>query len=192
VAEELQGRPNTSVLVKPVTPSRLFDAVVQLQRNEPRAAPSSGSGSGIAGLADALRPIHGAHVLLVEDNPVNQQVACAFLTMAQLEVEVAENGLEAVDRLKAETFDVVLMDMQMPEMDGLTATRLIRAMPQHRHLPIIAMTAGAMERDVQDCLAAGMNAHVSKPIDPKQLIRALLAWVPPPKRSQPRGEALGS
>ena len=190
VAEELQGRPGTHVLVKPVTPSRLFDAVVQLQRNE-RTRTARATGSGVADLAESLRPIHGARVLLVEDNPVNQQVACAFLELAKLQVDVAENGREAVDRLHAGGFDVVLMDMQMPEMDGLTATRLIRAMPQHRRLPIIAMTAGAMDRDVQDCLAAGMNAHVSKPLDPKQLIRALLAWVPPVPHDLPRGESTG-
>jgi len=182
VAEELQDRPGTQVLVKPVTPSRLFDAVMQLQHGEERD--SAPAGNSMADLAESMRGIHGARVLLVEDNPVNQQVACAFLSMAQLEVEVAENGLEAVERLRHESFDAVLMDMQMPEMDGLTATRLIRAMPAHARLPIIAMTAGAMERDVQDCLAAGMNAHVSKPIDPKQLVRTLLAWVVPAAREQ--------
>jgi len=107
--------------------------------------------------------------------------------MVKLEVEIAENGLEAVERLKQESFDAVLMDMQMPEMDGLTATRLIRAMPRHARLPIIAMTAGAMERDVQDCLAAGMNAHVSKPIDPRQLVHTLLAWISPFARGAARG-----
>ncbi|MBW8844947.1 MAG: response regulator [Burkholderiales bacterium] len=182
VAEELQGRAGTQVLVKPVTPSRLFDALMQLQRGEERASEAP-TGGGMADLAETMRPIHGARVLLVEDNPVNQQVACAFLAMVRLEVEVAENGLEAVERLRQESFDAVLMDMQMPEMDGLTATRLIRAMPQHADLPIIAMTAGAMAHDVQDCLAAGMNAHVSKPIDPKQLVRTLLAWISPFARS---------
>ena len=181
VGEELQGRPDTQVLVKPVTPSRLFDALAQLQRREPTDEPATGSS--MAELAESMRSIHGARVLLVEDNPVNQQVACAFLEMVKLQVEVAENGLEAVERIRQEAFDVVLMDMQMPEMDGLTATRLIRAMPQHARLPIIAMTAGAMERDMQDCLAAGMNAHVSKPIDPRQLVRTLLAWVSPVARS---------
>ncbi|HEY8876486.1 MAG TPA: response regulator [Roseateles sp.] len=186
VAEELQGRAATQVLVKPVTPSRLFEAVLQLQRRDAPAAEPAASG-GMADLAESMRAVHGARVLLVEDNPVNQQVASAFLAMVKLEVEIAENGLEAVERLKQESFDAVLMDMQMPEMDGLTATRLIRAMPQHARLPIIAMTAGAMERDVQDCLAAGMNAHVSKPIDPRQLVRTLLAWISPFARGAARG-----
>ena len=84
-----------------------------------------------------------------------------------------------MDWLKKARFDVVLMDMQMPEMDGMQATRVIRHLPHLAHLPIIAMTAGAMEEDRQECLAAGMNAHVTKPIDPKQLVHTLLAWVPP-------------
>jgi CheY-like chemotaxis protein len=140
----------------------------------------------MASLADTMRPLHGARVLLVEDNPVNQQVACAFLAIMKLQVEVADNGLQAVERVRQEEFDAVLMDMQMPELDGASATRLIRALPGRADLPIIAMTAGAMERDVQDCLAAGMNAHVSKPIDPRQLVRTLLAWVRPPAGEQAR------
>ncbi|CAM3689395.1 response regulator [Roseateles saccharophilus] len=179
VAEALQGRPASSVLVKPVTPSRLFDAITHLQSGGAERAAAVPPGEGLADLGDAMRPIRGARVLLVEDNPVNQQVALAFLEMVKLDVAIAGNGLDAVDRVKAEPFDAVLMDLQMPEMDGLAATRLIRAMPQHAGLPIIAMTAGAMECDVQDCLAAGMNAHISKPIDPRQLVRTLLAWVSP-------------
>jgi signal transduction histidine kinase/CheY-like chemotaxis protein len=180
VAQDLKDLPNTGVLVKPVTPSRLFDAVMQLQLGESRSpAPPADR---TLQLAEAMRPIHGARVLVVEDNPVNQQVACAFLSMAKLRVEVAGNGLEAVERVKTEIYDAVLMDIQMPEMDGLSATRLIRAMPHRAQLPVIAMTAGAMEEEIQDCLAAGMVAHVSKPIDPKQLIATLLAWIKPGAR----------
>ncbi|WP_457419268.1 response regulator [Roseateles sp. P5_E7] len=182
LVEALQGQAATQVLVKPVTPSRLFDAVMQLQSAEAPRAPAQ-AGSSLADLAEAMRTLHGARVLLVEDNPVNQQVACAFLAMMKLEVEVAENGVEAVERVKQEAFAAVLMDMQMPELDGVGATRLIRAMPQHAALPIIAMTAGAMDGDIQACLAAGMNAHVSKPIDARQLVRTLLAWIPPVARS---------
>ncbi len=118
-------------------------------------------------------------MLLAEDNIVNQQVALAFLSMAGLEVTLAGNGLEAVDCVRRERFDAVLMDMQMPEMDGLQATRVIRSLPQGAQLPIIAMTAAAMDEDRQECLAAGMNAHVSKPIEPRELARVLLAWVAP-------------
>jgi CheY-like chemotaxis protein len=170
-----------------VTPSRLFDAVVHLQRGGERVVDVQAGG--MADLRQAMRPLHGARVLLAEDNPVNQQVACAFLDAIGLQVEVAENGLQAVEQIKQGAFDAVLMDMQMPQMDGLAATRLIRAMPGHARLPIIAMTAGAMERDIQDCLAAGMDAHVSKPIDARQLVRALLAWIPPIVRQGAAGDA---
>jgi two-component system sensor histidine kinase/response regulator len=187
LAEELGGRDGTKVLVKPVTPSRLFDAIVHLQRGDERMVDMPAGG--LADLRQAMRPLHGARVLLVEDNPVNQQVACAFLDAMGLQVDVAENGLQAVEQVKQGAFDAVLMDMQMPQMDGLAATRLIRAMPQHARLPIIAMTAGAMAHDVQDCLAAGMVAHVSKPIDARQLVRTLLAWVSPFARQSSRGEA---
>jgi two-component system sensor histidine kinase/response regulator len=176
VQQELQGQPDCRVLAKPVTPSRLFETVVRLQRGDsPVAAPRAPA----LELAQALRAIRGAHVLLAEDDPVNQQVAQAFLELAGLAVTIANNGQEAVDCVKRATFDVVLMDMQMPEMDGLHATRAIRMLPQAARLPIIAMTAAAMDEDRQACLAAGMNAHVSKPIDPKELVRTLLAWVPP-------------
>jgi signal transduction histidine kinase/CheY-like chemotaxis protein len=177
VAAALCDLPITGVLVKPITPSRLFDAIVHLQHggSPETALPPSETLS----FAEALRPIQGARVLLVEDNQVNQQVACAFLAMGNLQVEVASNGIEAVDRLKRESFDAVLMDVQMPEMDGLEATRLVRKLAGGQQLPIIAMTAGAMEHDMQDCLAAGMNAHVSKPIDPRQLAATLLTWIHP-------------
>jgi two-component system sensor histidine kinase/response regulator len=170
--------PDVAVLLKPVTPSRLFDTIVRLQHGETaRPMPYGGKK---ADIAEAMRPIRGARVLLVEDNPVNQQVAAAFLMMAGLEVTVAVNGIEAVDWVKRAPFDVVLMDMQMPDMDGLQATRVIRMLPHATHLPIIAMTAAAMEEDKQECLASGMNAHIAKPIDPMQLMHTLLAWVPPP------------
>ena len=174
VAEALKGLPGVGIVVKPVTPSRLFDTVVHLQHGEalpPRA------GERQFDLAEAMRPIRGARVLLAEDNPVNQQVAAAFLQAGGLEVTLAENGVEAVEWVKKTRFDIVLMDMQMPDMDGTQATRLIRKLPQGIGLPIIAMTAAAMESDRQECLAAGMNAHVAKPIDAELLVKTLLAWV---------------
>jgi two-component system sensor histidine kinase/response regulator len=175
--ERVRGLPGTGVLLKPVTPSRLFDTIVQLQHGGvPQVLPSGG---GKADLAEALRPIRGARVLLVEDNEVNQQVASAFLAMAGLHVTVAGNGLEAVEHVKKAPFHAVLMDMQMPLMDGLDATRVIRGLPHAQRLPIIAMTAGAMDEDRQACLAAGMNAHVAKPIDPREMVSTLLTWVPP-------------
>jgi two-component system, sensor histidine kinase and response regulator len=174
-SEAVSGIPHAGVLDKPVTPSRLFDTIVRLQHGE-SARPSQAAGN--SGFVEAMRPIRGARVLLVEDNAVNQQVALAFLTMAGLQVTVAGDGQEAVDWARKSQFDVVLMDMQMPVMDGPQATKVIRSMPEQARLPIIAMTAAAMEEDKQECLAAGMNAHVAKPIDPGELVRTLLAWVP--------------
>jgi two-component system sensor histidine kinase/response regulator len=185
VVEAVRDLPACAVLFKPATPSRVFDAIVRLQhgtqaRPEPVPPPKTD-------LAEALRPIRGARVLLAEDNPVNQQVAAAFLTMAGLEVTMAENGLQAVDWVKKAPFDAVLMDMQMPDMDGVQATRVIRLLPLASHLPVIAMTAAALDEDIQECLAAGMDAHISKPIDPQQLIRTLLAWVQPPAQMGQEG-----
>ena len=174
VSEILRDVPGVGIVVKPVTPSRLFDTVVRLQHGEVAPPPAQARRFD---LAEAMLSIRGARVLLAEDNPVNQQVAAAFLGAGGLVVTLAENGVEAVDWVKKAPFDVVLMDMQMPDMDGMQATRLIRRLPQGESLPIIAMTAAAMESDKQECLAAGMNAHVAKPIDAVQLVRALLDWV---------------
>jgi len=182
VMEAVSDLPITGVLIKPITPSRLFDAVVHLQHGS--SPETVVPGSQALNFAESLRPIRGARLLLVEDNLVNQQVACAFLSMGQLVVDVASSGVEAMERIKTTQYAGVLMDVQMPEMDGLTATRLLRGMPRGANLPIIAMTAGAMERDMQDCLAAGMNAHVSKPIDPKELVATLLTWIAPTSGSE--------
>ncbi|HEY1092388.1 MAG TPA: response regulator, partial [Burkholderiaceae bacterium] len=177
VHEALREHAVNAILTKPVTPSRLFEAIVELQHGD--VPPHQHSAPRQSDWAEILLPIRGARVLLAEDNPVNQQIAIAFLTIGGLDVTVANTGVEAVDRVKTESFDAVLMDLQMPEMDGIPATKLIRALPQGSSLPIIAMTAAVLDADKQECLAAGMNAHVTKPIDPQELIRNLLAWIPP-------------
>jgi len=164
-----------NVLIKPVTPSLLFDSVVQALTDirgptrEPQAASPEID----------LSSIQGAHVLLVEDNELNREVALGLLDDAHLSIDQAENGAIAIQQLSKSDYDLVLMDMQMPVMDGITATKAIRSNPRFASLPIIAMTANAMDRDREMCLAAGMNDHLAKPIDPEKLFGALLQWIRP-------------
>ena len=166
-------------LLKPFTPSTLFDTLVELfgvvnPENEP---------SPIPGAAATSHDATGVRVLLVEDNEVNQQVATELLESAGASVTIANHGGEALRILtegeQPPPFDVVFMDLQMPEMDGFTATRLLRAQPQWQRLPIIAMTAHALVEERQRCLEAGMNDHVSKPIDPDALFATLMRWAEP-------------
>jgi PAS domain S-box-containing protein len=128
---------------------------------------------------EILKPIYGAKILLTEDNEVNQLVASRILNNAGFEVDIANNGLEAIDMVKRIKYDLVLMDIQMPEMDGLTASKTIRSLGGFEDLPIVAMTAHAMSGDREHSLAAGMNDHVSKPINITELFSALLKWIPP-------------
>ncbi len=123
------------------------------------------------------------HVLLAEDNPVNQQVARELLEDAGLTICVADNGRKAVSMARSEPIDLILMDIQMPEMDGYQAARAIRTVKELDGLPIIAMTAHAMAGDREKCLEAGMNDHIAKPIDPDGLIKTLLRWLPDRKEA---------
>lgn len=119
------------------------------------------------------RPAGPRRILLVEDNVVNQKVVTAVLSKRGWRVDLAANGVEALDRLGRETFDLVLMDVQMPVMDGLEATRQIRRQTQWKRLPIVAMTAHAMTGDRERCLEAGMNGYVSKPVQPALLMQTI-------------------
>ena len=135
--------------------------------------------------SDALKPIQGARILLVEDNEINQQVARELLEKARLVVEVAYHGQKALEMLEQNRYDCVLMDIQMPVMDGYTATRKIRDDRRFDKLPVLAMTANATVEDRERSLSVGMNAHLNMPIDPKELYSALLAWIEPGERKLP-------
>jgi CheY-like chemotaxis protein/HPt (histidine-containing phosphotransfer) domain-containing protein len=172
----------SGVLIKPLLPQRLAEAIASsLTRPAGTAKPSAGP---------ALSRLQDRRVLLVEDNPTNRELASAVLKKLGLKVTVAANGLEAVRRATNHPFDLILMDIQMPEMDGLEATRKIRDHERQSHeaeaadpaahsryLPIIAMTAHATPEDRERSLAAGMDDHLTKPIDPKRLAHTLAYWL---------------
>ncbi len=167
-------------LLKPVNASLLFDTVMEALGGKTPAAPGGMKSQD----GEEERPrLAGAHILLVEDNEINQQVAREILEGAGLVVTLANNGREGVNAVKAGGYDAVLMDIQMPVMDGHTATRLIREWEQAQtpkaSLPIIAMTAHAMAGDEAKSIEAGMNGHVTKPIDPDHLFTELAKWITP-------------
>ena len=178
VREEAERIQMDGFLLKPVTTSMLVDTLVTLfagaRQDRTALAPA------VDRHADRLR---GVRILLAEDNEINQQIAVELLEGVGATVEVANDGLEAVRKLLDQpvppNFDVVLMDLQMPEMDGYQATRKIRSDPRFASFPIIAMTAHATIEERQKCLEAGMNGHVSKPIDPSSLFDTLERFVAP-------------
>ncbi len=150
---------------------------------QPARAPAAPASLHLDEVQQSLASLRGARVLLVDDNDLNQQVGVDLLAQAGVVVDVADNGLQALECLARTRYDAVLMDMQMPVMDGLTATRRIRENPEWAQLPVLAMTANAMTGDRERCLQAGMNDHIAKPIDPPQLMRQLLRWLPAGARS---------
>jgi two-component system sensor histidine kinase/response regulator len=178
-------------LAKPVTASSLLDALLGILG--PDGAHRSRRGALEPPSPEAYAHVRGLRILLVEDNEFNQQVARELLgDVAGAQVTVAGDGRAALDLLEAGTFDAVLMDVQMPLMDGLEATRLLRAMPGRQDVPVIAMTAHAMAQDRERCLAAGMNDFVSKPFELGELVRVLARWTartPEPLPASPAPQA---
>jgi two-component system sensor histidine kinase/response regulator len=159
------------VLIKPISASILFDTAMHLlgaNRKERRESEEDSSQR-----AEGSAGIRGAKILLVEDNELNQEVASEILVAAGCTVSLAADGAVAVGKVQETAYDLVLMDMQMPVMDGITATKEIRKLSQFASLPIIAMTANAMKEDRERCLAAGMNDYITKPIDPDAMFATL-------------------
>jgi CheY-like chemotaxis protein/HPt (histidine-containing phosphotransfer) domain-containing protein len=175
-------------LPKPVTASALLDTLMAVLEREGQGQPRRALAEVPAqALYDTVK---GRRILLVEDNEFNQQVATELLRgVAGLDVTVAGDGRMALDCLARERFDAVLMDVQMPFMDGLEATRLLRARPGLETLPVIAMTAHAMAQDRDKCLAAGMNDFVSKPFVLEELVRVIARWTSPGAQPAPAAAA---
>ncbi len=166
------------VLIKPLNASTLFEAAMRALQGS--AGGDLRQAAELTSTAlQSLAVIAGARILLVEDNEINQEVALDLLRHARLEVDLAENGQVALDRLQANDYALVLMDMQMPVMDGVEATRQLRRLPGLAALPVVAMTANAQAADRQRCQEAGMNDFIPKPIEPELLWQTLLKWIAP-------------
>ncbi len=162
-------------LPKPLTHSLLFDSLINLYTKiDNKEAPDQPNVLNESTL-DLYRP--DAKILLVEDNIINQEVAVAILEDSKMTIDIANNGLEAVEKVISNQYDLVLMDIQMPKMDGLEATTIIRKQFTHEQLPIIAMTAHAMLKDKEKYLSAGMNDYLSKPLVVEDLFITLGKWL---------------
>ena len=167
-----------AILSKPVTATQLQNVITDLQRKGFTERSGAVLQIDERPVAERLRQVRGARLLLVEDNRTNQEVAVAILSQMGMQVDVAENGQEALKRLEERDYALVLMDVHMPVMNGLDAARAIRAGHWGTKLPIIALTAAAFPEDRRQVASAGMNDFLSKPIDPQRLALVLLRWLP--------------
>jgi PAS domain S-box-containing protein len=164
------------ILPKPITPSTLYKAILQacgkelsfLEENNKSETPT-----------EMIKSLSGAYVLLAEDNLQNQEIALEFLTRVNIKADVVDNGKEALEMVQKHCYDGVLMDCQMPLMDGYEATSEIRKLPNCDKMPIIAMTANALKGDKEKCLAFGMDDYIAKPIDVMQFYKKLAKWIKP-------------
>jgi two-component system sensor histidine kinase/response regulator len=171
------------VLSKPVSESSLHDAMLEALLGATLAQAHRDNRVRKEERTHDFSRIRHARILLVDDVELNRVVALAFLRQVGLGADMAMNGQQAVDKVRENAYDLVLMDIQMPVLDGLAATQLIRQDPRFATLPILAMTAHAMSGDRERSLAAGLNEHLVKPIDPEALYAALLRWIPPREHS---------
>jgi len=183
VMQNLQEHNLEGYLLKPIRPTILMNAIQNTLNvattpiSRPQLKPAIDN--------EALSNICGAEVLVVEDNETNQQIAKELIESNGLHVDIVENGVLAIDAVKSKKYDLVFMDIQMPVLDGLGATKEIRNLDLDYPLPIIAMTANAMREDHEKSLAAGMNGHIDKPVSPEYLIETLIEWIEPGGRELP-------
>ena len=173
--EASEGVVFAGILSKPVTPSSLLDGIMEALGHELERVDHRGSEDE----SEATNKLRGARVLLVEDNEINQELAMELLTTNGIIVEVANNGQEALDMLDKALFDGVLMDCQMPVMDGYEATQKIRQQESFKDLPVLAMTANAMAGDREKVIEAGMNDHIAKPINVRDMFATMAKWITP-------------
>ena len=180
-AKQLESTPFAAYLTKPIKPSHLLDCIARVIGVKPSEAPTPQAlQSPSVPRGDA--PRNRGRLLLVEDNPVNQKIATRILQLAGYGCDVAVNGHEAIEAVSNISYDLILMDCQMPEMDGFEATEMIRMGEKERgiRIPIIAMTANAMQGDRERCLEAGMDDYIGKPAKPEDLIAVLEKWIGAP------------
>ncbi|HEX5671056.1 MAG TPA: response regulator, partial [Sulfuricurvum sp.] len=175
--QKAEGVHLDGLLVKPVSPSTLLDTILNALGKE--AFQRTRKYEKEINAQEAIRSLQGSYLLLVEDNEVNMELALELLQEAGMKVDVATNGAEAVEKVKHAVYDGVLMDCQMPVMDGFEATHKIREDSRFKDLPILAMTANAMAGDKEKCIEAGMNDHIPKPIDVTQLFLTMARWIKP-------------
>ncbi|MCG6553635.1 MAG: response regulator [Candidatus Magnetominusculus sp. LBB02] len=180
VLNAVKDVPMDSFLLKPVSLSIMYDTLISVLGDD--AAKTARLAKSHDMEVKGLGSLAGARILLVEDNDINRQVATELLQAKGLTVDTATNGKEAVTAVMRHTYDAVLMDIQMPEMDGYEATRQIRAHEAFKDLPIIAMTANVLSGDSDKCIAAGMNGHIGKPFEPDDLYHTLVRWIKPSER----------
>ncbi|OSM05189.1 response regulator [Magnetofaba australis] len=183
LSNELSTLPSapSATLLKPTLLDglhRALDAALS-----PTIAPTPATTKTPAWQSEAVRALRGARVLLVEDHEINRHMTAEILGLGGFRVESAAHGQEAIDKLKARPFDVVLMDIEMPVMNGYEAAQIIRHNERFKNLPILALTANAMTGDRERSLSVGMNDHIAKPIDPEELFEKLARWMRPPQTS---------